>query len=500
MQTIVFYSFKGGTGRTSAVAQLTMLLNEFGRRVVAMDLDLGAPGLWERLALPLGFDPNRPVARGMLDYLDSHKARTSLQSLRARAVAAGHVELLGAGDCFARDNQYWKAYFSPDFLVSMAADVTMDQLLVSVKEKIEEEFDGPDFLLIDAPAGVSRLAAIAIELLADDVVLLSANQREGLLGSNWILRSLQDLGATRKIPKRHCVLSRLPRAYTSTDGYRQVSDEQWEDIRNRTLSSLNLGLREGNRVEHLSIFTSEPLLDIQGGEPMRLLPMQNPEYETSALVQDYVRFFPTLISGLDALVARQREPLRQRTFLLAPNLGQMINPADSSPNVALRVDTLVSTFAAIAKVVGEFGGEAATTVMETAGSTAADGFATFLEKKWAIASYESNVPVQPLDRIHEWCEFDSTVGFGKFVSWPAGSLSGKIVLENNFLVVGRPADSEGISLCGLMTGYITRVMAAVFPKHKVTVTHRDEDCARLNPALAGACTFSYLAEKRLAAS
>ncbi len=45
MKTITFYSYKGGVGRSLALANIATRLAEFGKRVCLLDFDLEAPGL-----------------------------------------------------------------------------------------------------------------------------------------------------------------------------------------------------------------------------------------------------------------------------------------------------------------------------------------------------------------------------------------------------------------------------------------------------------------------
>jgi len=44
-EIISFYSYKGGVGRSMAVANVATLLAHYGRRVLVVDFDLEAPGL-----------------------------------------------------------------------------------------------------------------------------------------------------------------------------------------------------------------------------------------------------------------------------------------------------------------------------------------------------------------------------------------------------------------------------------------------------------------------
>jgi CobQ/CobB/MinD/ParA nucleotide binding domain len=70
MYTVTFYSYKGGVGRSLLVANCALYLAQLGFRVVALDLDLEAPGLHYKLAsfLPRGFFPRRGVLDLIFDY------------------------------------------------------------------------------------------------------------------------------------------------------------------------------------------------------------------------------------------------------------------------------------------------------------------------------------------------------------------------------------------------------------------------------------------------
>lgn len=56
---ITFYSYKGGTGRSMAMANVAWLLAFQGKRVLTIDWDLEAPGL-HRYLHPYLDDPNSP--------------------------------------------------------------------------------------------------------------------------------------------------------------------------------------------------------------------------------------------------------------------------------------------------------------------------------------------------------------------------------------------------------------------------------------------------------
>lgn len=63
-----FYSYKGGTGRTMALANVAWILAANGRRVLTIDWDLEAPGLHRYLA-PFLPDPECKQTEGLLDWI-----------------------------------------------------------------------------------------------------------------------------------------------------------------------------------------------------------------------------------------------------------------------------------------------------------------------------------------------------------------------------------------------------------------------------------------------
>ena len=68
-QVVTFYSYKGGTGRTMAMANLAWILAANGRRVLIVDWDLESPGL-HRYFAPSLLDPRAVAAtRGVMNMV-----------------------------------------------------------------------------------------------------------------------------------------------------------------------------------------------------------------------------------------------------------------------------------------------------------------------------------------------------------------------------------------------------------------------------------------------
>ena len=69
MKTFAFYTYKGGTGRSLLLANTAHHLARLGKRVVAVDFDLEAPGLHYKLNLPARRPTDAVPECGVVDYL-----------------------------------------------------------------------------------------------------------------------------------------------------------------------------------------------------------------------------------------------------------------------------------------------------------------------------------------------------------------------------------------------------------------------------------------------
>ena len=67
-QIVTFYSYKGGTGRTMTLANVAWILASNGKRVLAVDWDLEAPGL-HRYFHPFLLDKECKSSPGVIDMV-----------------------------------------------------------------------------------------------------------------------------------------------------------------------------------------------------------------------------------------------------------------------------------------------------------------------------------------------------------------------------------------------------------------------------------------------
>lgn len=209
MYTTTFYSFKGGVGRSMALANVAVELTNRGRRVLAVDFDLEAPGLDT-------FDVLRPKdsVPGIIDfvraYLDSNRAPDAsryMSKLPDVGDGGGELWIMPSG---AQDAEYAAHYNEIDW-----ADLyeRHDGYLLFEDLKAQwQQIANPDYVLVDSRTGHTDTGGICTRQLPDAVAILFFPNEQNLRG---LIKVVGDIRAERKTPQRravelHFVMSNVP--------------------------------------------------------------------------------------------------------------------------------------------------------------------------------------------------------------------------------------------------------------------------------------------------
>src|SRR5215813_11326707 len=137
---ITFYSYKGGTGRSMAVANMAWILASSGKRVLSLDWDF-----------PRG---------GTLDLLPSGRQGASYS---------------------ARINSFdWEEFYE-----RRGGGVFLE----AVKEKMRADYD---YVLIDSRTGVSDTSGICTVQMPDAVVVCFTLNNQGIKGSAAVAHSIYE--------------------------------------------------------------------------------------------------------------------------------------------------------------------------------------------------------------------------------------------------------------------------------------------------------------------
>ncbi len=226
MKTITFYSYKGGVGRTLTLANLAKRLAELGKRVCILDFDIEAPGMPFKFTKEL---QNVEIESGIVDYIHQFQTtynfpdsiKSIITPIKFNSKNRLDIDFIAAGN--VDNTNYWKKLSAIDwheiFYKKHSQGVAF---FLDFKEKVAKELN-PDYLLIDSRTGITEITGITINLLADDVVVVSANNEENLIGSRQIIKNIlsQENNLLGKTPKIHFVLSRIPYPETESDKIRE---------------------------------------------------------------------------------------------------------------------------------------------------------------------------------------------------------------------------------------------------------------------------------------
>lgn len=207
---ITFYSYKGGTGRSMALANVAWILASNGRRVLVIDWDLEAPGL-HRYFRPFLADPDLKETAGLIDFVIAF-ANTTLTpadapldsdwyvphaditeyacSLDWKFPDRGTIDFIGAG---RQDSMYARRVNSfswQSFYEKMGGEKFFD---AARQHLIDAKYD---YVLIDSRTGVSDTSGICTIEMPDSLVVCFTLNNQGIQGAAQIVESVQQHRST----------------------------------------------------------------------------------------------------------------------------------------------------------------------------------------------------------------------------------------------------------------------------------------------------------------
>jgi len=192
---VTFYSYKGGVGRTNALANVAGRLAKMGRRVLMIDFDLEAPGLD---SYPEFSDGRK---EGVVEYVhrflqdrETPPIENYVHLCPADDLVAGTLWLMPSG---LRDEKYPSRLHSIDW-TGMYVDEIAAPLIANWKTAVERKFS-PDYVLIDSRTGLTDIGGVCTLHFPDINVLLLALNSQSLEGTAGVLRSISQASESRPI-------------------------------------------------------------------------------------------------------------------------------------------------------------------------------------------------------------------------------------------------------------------------------------------------------------
>ena len=199
---VTFYSYKGGTGRSMALANVAWVLAANGKRVLVIDWDLEAPGL-HRYFAPFLVDRNQSQSDGVIDFLNTYAdavltpptdrgdspANWYLEHANLSHLATsvewafpspGGIDFVGAGrqnESYASRvaNFPWQAFYDR---------LGGGPLLDATRDRLREEYD---YILLDSRTGVSDTAGICTIQMPDVLMVCYTLNNQSINGAASVI-------------------------------------------------------------------------------------------------------------------------------------------------------------------------------------------------------------------------------------------------------------------------------------------------------------------------
>jgi formylglycine-generating enzyme required for sulfatase activity len=196
---VTFYSYKGGTGRSMALANVAWLLASGGQRVLAIDWDLEAPGL-HRYFEPFLTDKSLENSTGLIDFVlefasaavsnERHVGQEdwylSYANILAHATpvtwdfpAPGLIHLVPAGRQDAAYSVRVNSFDWRQFYERLGGGIWLE----AVKEQIRRSYD---YVLIDSRTGVSDTSGICTVQMPDELVVCFTLNQQSTRGASAV--------------------------------------------------------------------------------------------------------------------------------------------------------------------------------------------------------------------------------------------------------------------------------------------------------------------------
>lgn len=237
MYVTTFYSYKGGVGRTMALANVATDLVRRGRRVLLVDFDLEAPGL-DTFRQFKSHRPTPGLVEYVSDYLTMHESpdvaayvyevflperttdqapkndgeRATVDGIKGIGVPEesrpkGRLWIMPAG---RRDASYSSLLQTIDW-PSLYQEHDGYLMFEDLKEQWKETLN-PDYVLIDSRTGHTDVAGICTRQLPNAVVLLFFPNDQNLRGLEGIVKDIRE---EAEVPRKknvilHFVMSNVP--------------------------------------------------------------------------------------------------------------------------------------------------------------------------------------------------------------------------------------------------------------------------------------------------
>lgn len=225
---VVFFSIKGGVGRSTAMAASAWALAQTGKKVLVLDLDLESPGLSSGL-LP----SERRPAYGITDWLvedlvDNGEAVLDDMIATSELSHDGEIYVVPAhglnpGDYIAKLGRVWMPKVDRKNKHESWSR-RLDRLLYQLEQRLQ-----PDIILIDSRSGIDEIASSCVTDLGASLVLLFAIDGEQTWSGYRILFDYwHKAGVARDIRERLQLVGAMIPETGASEYFDNLKENSWD--------------------------------------------------------------------------------------------------------------------------------------------------------------------------------------------------------------------------------------------------------------------------------
>ena len=231
-----FYSYKGGVGRSLALANTAALLVQRGRRVVLIDFDLEAPGLdsfkeFECVAGSPG------VVEYVTEFRETNRApdiTRFVHPCELRGAFRGQLFIMPAG----KKDAHYNACRANLSWADLYENHHGEQFVENWKAALDNHYH-PDHVFVDSRTGLTDVGGICTLHLPDLVVMLFGLNDQNVKGVAAVAKTIRESEITR-VPQIHYVVSPLPNLPRDKGG---SLDKRWAEASTELGTKMESSLR-----------------------------------------------------------------------------------------------------------------------------------------------------------------------------------------------------------------------------------------------------------------
>jgi MinD-like ATPase involved in chromosome partitioning or flagellar assembly len=219
---VTFYSYKGGVGRTMVLANVGVVLANWGYRVLLVDWDLEAPGLYEYLQ---PFARPTPLQGGVVDLLsedDESYDAARWRSYVTHVVTPDETTILDFIPAGGSVGDYYERVQRLNLRESYA-NRQLGERIEGLRTAWKDEYD---LILIDSRTGVSDIGGICTVQLPDLLCLCFTTNNQSFTGALEVARRANDQRSKSALDRARLLMLPLVTRFESSVEFSLV--QEWE--------------------------------------------------------------------------------------------------------------------------------------------------------------------------------------------------------------------------------------------------------------------------------